>query len=178
MIELVGLIAIQRRCTPDEAIESIAQLVLRGTAPRVRRGRPIAEFVARLKRLRLRRNQLMGAPLFRDPAWDMLLELFVAHETGRKLSVSSLCYSSGVPPTTALRQLARLEKHGFVKREGDQTDNRRCFVLATPKTIAGIATIAADASLLVEQSLGIEALDPPEVAPPGIPQDKSRISGA
>jgi hypothetical protein len=34
----------------------------------------------------------------------MLLELFAAHESGRCVSISSLCYASGVPPTTALRQ--------------------------------------------------------------------------
>ena len=90
----------------------------------------------------MRRNEIVGAPLFRDAAWDMLLELYVAHERQQDLSVSSLCYASGVPQTTALRQLTRLEKFGLITREGDKTDNRRWFVRPTGKAIAGIGTIA------------------------------------
>lgn len=41
--------------------------------------------------------------LFRDPAWDMLLDLTLAHTECRRVSVTSLCIASGVPPTTALR---------------------------------------------------------------------------
>jgi len=110
----------------------------------------LANFVDRLRRIRLRRNELVGADLFRDAAWDMLLELYAAHAQGRTLSVSSLCYASGVPITTALRQLHRLEAHKMLRRIGDVRDNRRCFVEATPEALA---VVTKAASTLIQLTL-------------------------
>ena len=155
LLDLVVKLADDSGSSPSEAIQRIERLL----TPEALGGdsherAAMAEFISRLRKLRLRRNELIGAPLFRDPAWDMLLELFAAHESGRRLSVSSLCYASGVPATTALRQISRLEKHGLVVREGDGSDQRRQFVKSTPKAIAGVARAAA---LLIEQSHILEA---------------------
>src|SRR3546814_1843272 len=53
--------------------------------------------------------------LFRsDPAWDMLLDLYLAAERNtRPVSISSLCIASAVPATTALRWIKtfRSEEH-------------------------------------------------------------------
>ena len=65
----------------------------------------------------------------------MLLDLFVAHEQGESVSVSSLCIASGGAPTTALRQIGQLEARGFVVRRGDEHDRRRCWVVPTPPAI-------------------------------------------
>jgi hypothetical protein len=35
--------------------------------------------------------------LFKDPAWDILLDLYVARADGRGISVSSACIASGAP---------------------------------------------------------------------------------
>jgi DNA-binding MarR family transcriptional regulator len=66
--------------------------------------------------------------MFGEPAWDMLLELFAAERLGKKFSVSGLCYCSGVPATTALRWIDRLEKVGWINREADEADRRRYWV--------------------------------------------------
>ena len=95
--------------------------------------------------------------MFRDPAWDMLLELFVAHQGGRQVSVKSLCHASGVPATTALRHLSLLEKHGLITRDGDAQDNRRWFIHPTDKAINGIARAA---SLLVENGNAVDSGGP------------------
>lgn len=149
MLDLVLAVAGKYDCAPTEAIDRIERTI---DAPsiitRLQRS-AIGDFVQRLRRLRMRRNDLIGAPLFRDPAWDMLLELYSAHQQGRELSVSSLCYASGVPQTTALRQLARLEEHGLITRSGDSNDNRRYIVSPTGKALDGIA---AAARLLLEES--------------------------
>ncbi len=55
-------------------------------------------------RKRRLRERMFGNPdLFADPAWDILIDLFIASEEGRKISVSSACIASAVPTTTALR---------------------------------------------------------------------------
>ncbi|QIK78860.1 hypothetical protein G7077_08090 [Sphingomonas piscis] len=58
----------------------------------------------------------------------MLLELYSAHLGQRRLSVSSLCGGSGVPPTTALRWITTLEKQRLIARRNDPMDGRRVFV--------------------------------------------------
>lgn len=152
LLELVSSLAEERDYTPSEAIDVIAGLI----QPERRRSGSkalLADYAERVRRVRMRRNDVVGAPLFRDPAWDMLLALFSAHGRGRKVSVSSLCYASGVPLTTALRQLSRLEEHGMVVREGDRNDSRRDFVRPTEKAIAGISSIA---ELLIEESQAVD----------------------
>lgn len=87
----------------------------------------------RTARRRLLRRQLVGAPcIFGEPAWDMLIELFIHEAEARPVSTSSLCISSGVPMSSALRLLQRLTDAGLVTREADQTDGRRNFIRLDP----------------------------------------------
>ncbi|WP_294038761.1 JAB domain-containing protein [Sphingopyxis sp.] len=84
-------------------------------------------------RRRILRDQLLDAPgLFGEPAWDMLLEVFVHQAEGRPISTSSLCIASGLSMTAALRVLPRMEEAGLVQREPDPADGRRNFILLAP----------------------------------------------
>lgn len=143
LLELVSNLTEEGDTTPGEVIERLEKMLCPCADRHERRRAELAEFVARLRAVRMRRNEIVGAPLFRDPAWDMLLELFVAYQNGRPVSVTSLCYASGVPPTTALRHLSRMEEHGLITRDGDATDNRRWLVHPTEKALAGIGRAAA-----------------------------------
>lgn len=84
-------------------------------------------------RCRRRRDSVFGGELFGEPAWDILLELFASEWSEQKLSVSGACYASGVPPTTGLRWLLRLEKEGWVQRRIDPYDGRRSWVALTDR---------------------------------------------
>ena len=152
-LDLIGVLAQERGATPSEVIDNLAALVLPPPSSRGRLDAATAEFVDRMRRIRLRRNDRVGAQLFRDPSWDMLLDLFTAHQRARPLSVSSLCYSSGVPLTTAMRQLNRLEEHGLIKREGDRSDGRRCFVTPTSKALDAVTATVAE---LIDNFLAIQ----------------------
>jgi hypothetical protein len=72
--------------------------------------------------------------LFADPARDMLLDLFVAAEEGRQLSVTSCCIAAMVPPTTALRWLTLLKEQGQVLEEPDMRDRRQKLLRLAPHT--------------------------------------------
>jgi DNA-binding MarR family transcriptional regulator len=146
LLVLVEKVARERTCSPNEAIDLMAAAHLNEPSKTLVK---LDKFVNGLRHLRLRRNKLLGANLFRDPAWDMLLELFVSEQNGKKISVSSLCLASGVPPTTALRHLQRLEAHHMIYREGDKSDDRRCWVRPTAKAMDGIERAA---TLLAEQA--------------------------
>lgn len=66
--------------------------------------------------------------LFGEPAWDLLLDLFIAAKERKRVPVTSACIGAAVPTTTALRWLAVLEERGLVLREADPSDARRVFV--------------------------------------------------
>lgn len=90
----------------------------------------------RAMRRRILRDQLLDAPgLFGEPAWDMLLEVFVHQAEGRPISTSSLCIASGLSMTAALRVVPRMEEAGLVQREPDPGDGRRNFIVLTPTIV-------------------------------------------
>jgi hypothetical protein len=82
--------------------------------------------------LRRKRTAIFGNPeLFGEPAWDILLDLYIAQADGKAVSVSSACIGSASPPTTGLRWLGVLAEEGLVMRENDADDNRRVLVRLT-----------------------------------------------
>jgi DNA-binding MarR family transcriptional regulator len=87
-------------------------------------------------RLRRRRDSVFGmTDLFGEPAWDVLIDLYLAHLDRRAVSVSSACIAACVPPTTGLRYLTRLERNGLLSRKPDPTDNRRVLVSLTASAV-------------------------------------------
>lgn len=76
---------------------------------------------------RLRRRSL-PAELFHEPAWDMLLALYIAHDEGRVLNVKSLVACADAPVTTSQRWIEHLYKLRLVTRVVDAVDRRRLEV--------------------------------------------------
>ena len=74
------------------------------------------------------RRRFLPAGLFADPAWDMLLDLYLADILSKRISVSSLCCASNVPATTALRWIGALDREGLIKRTADPRDARRYYI--------------------------------------------------
>ncbi|MDO9369434.1 MAG: MarR family transcriptional regulator [Sphingopyxis sp.] len=79
--------------------------------------------------LRARNKMARLAPgILRDPAWDMMLCLFINCEEGGILFVKQLILSCGESPTAALRHIDRLEDAHFIERLSDPLDRRRVIV--------------------------------------------------
>jgi len=86
---------------------------------------------------RYRRYHYFDGQLFSDPAWDIMLELFVAGLEEREVAVTNLCVSSNVPDTTVLRWIRTLSQEGIVTRRKDKVDKRRVLVeLTRPAAVA------------------------------------------
>lgn len=88
-----------------------------------------SELARQTYRNRRLRNEIMRSDdLFGEPAWDILLDLFIAAKERRRVSVTSACIGAAVPATTALRWISVLENYGLVQREADSGDARRYYV--------------------------------------------------
>lgn len=85
-------------------------------------------FAKRLIADRHARYTEFPSELFADPAWDILLDLFVAFADGLRISVSSAMIAANVPPTTALRWIALMTDRGYLVRVPDPRDRRRVHV--------------------------------------------------
>lgn len=100
----------------------------------------LVELARRFYRSRRLRPQVFSDDaLFGEPAWDILLDLFIAESEHKRLSVTAACIGAAVPTSTALRWLVILESRGFVRRENDPTDARRVFLHLTGEGYAKMA---------------------------------------
>lgn len=105
---------------------------------------PDPRLVRRILRQRQLRARFFDGDLFGDPAWDMLLDLTAARAEHARVSVTSLCIASGVPPTTALRWIGQMTDAGLLQRVDDETDRRRAFITLTDKAADAMARYFAE----------------------------------
>lgn len=75
--------------------------------------------------------------LFADPAFNILLTLYVSRADGKDVSTSAACTASGVPTTTALRWINALARRGMIHKRSLASDRRFTYLELSEKT--GIA---------------------------------------
>jgi len=91
----------------------------------------LAEVAQGILKQRRVRSEHLPLELFSEPAWDILLDLFIAVVEQQQISVSSACLATVVPATTALRWLDILQHQGLVERYPSADDKRVTFVRLT-----------------------------------------------
>jgi DNA repair protein RadC len=85
-------------------------------------------------RRRLLRRQLLGHDeLFGEPAWQMLLDLFIHDGDDVPLSMSALSAAAGIPSSSAMKLVQRLCDAGLLERTIDMFDRRRSLVRLAPE---------------------------------------------
>jgi len=84
-------------------------------------------YVARRARERFVSGAMLG-----EPAWDMLLGLYLT-DGGQRQTITTLTEHSGVPPTTALRWIEYLAAQGLAIRRPHVTDGRASQIEITDK---------------------------------------------
>lgn len=110
----------------------------------------VAEMIYRFRRIR---DAVFGEPLFSDPSWDMLLDLFIADQRGKEISVSSACIAAAAPSTTALRHLSNLVTIGLVQRVQCHQDARVVHVKLTSEGQDRIVRVLSSCSDMVRRRL-------------------------
>ncbi|NLR72564.1 winged helix-turn-helix transcriptional regulator [Novosphingobium sp. ERN07] len=106
---------------------------------------------------RRRRQELFPGIQVADPAWDLLLELYVNSVEGRQISVTGLGLGANVPGATVLRWLSLFQEAGLIVREPDSLDRRRIWVrltaLGVDRVAKGIAASEIPPSAIYRPSL-------------------------
>jgi DNA-binding MarR family transcriptional regulator len=105
---------------------------------------PDPRLVRRIIRQRQMRGRFFDRELFSDPAWDILLDLAAARAEHVRVSITSACIASGVPPTTALRWITQMIDAGLLERVQDDVDRRRAFVALTDRAAEAMARYFAE----------------------------------
>lgn len=93
---------------------------------------------------RRRRDRFFPGTLFGEPAWDILLDLFLQGQRGVPVSISSACLAGGTAPTTGLRWLSVLEDNGLVERERNTSDGRMSWIRLSRKGTEQMQAYLAD----------------------------------
>jgi hypothetical protein len=107
---------------------------------------PLVDRARAIYAARRRRDAMLGtaSQFFHDPAWDIMLDLFIQTEDQQIVSVSSACVGACVAHTTALRCLKAMERKGVVSFRHDPFDKRRRFVSLTVETHRRIVSWLAE----------------------------------
>ncbi len=100
----------------------------------------LRQFVEGLIDERRARGRFFRNELFADPAWDILLVVFLAQTQQQRITVSTICDRVAVPATTAQRWITSLTDEGLLKRQDDPTDRRRKFIKLAPDASAAMCS--------------------------------------
>jgi DNA-binding MarR family transcriptional regulator len=92
----------------------------------------LARIRRHLSNRRLRTSYLNRA-IFGEPAWDMLLVLYITESAGGRQSVRRLADWVGTPVSTTLRWINYLAKERLVQKEAHPNDRRMVFVTLLDK---------------------------------------------
>ena len=92
------------------------------------------------------RTRFLPHQMFGEPAWDMLLALFVSDAP---LMSKEVLQAGRVPQTTALRWLGFLEQEHLIEKSGHETDGRRTLIRISPQ---GEEAVAATLQLMTNSA--------------------------
>lgn len=86
----------------------------------------------RIIKIREARRKYLPEGYFEEPAYNILLDLYVANAEKRIVYVNDACIASNTPTSTALRWISILVRDGFAIRFRDDKDARRTILEITP----------------------------------------------
>lgn len=118
---------------------------LKALLRRKRLRRPVSlgeDHILSILTVRRARDQIFGRPLFADPAWDILLELYAAHLGARRITVADLIRSIDVPSSTVVRWIRALEEQGFIGPDAQAGQFNSQWVCLTDRGLTRMRQLA------------------------------------
>ena len=96
----------------------------------------LVSLAKKIKDIRAARSAVFAPELFGEPAWDLLLALYIAEGDQYRLKVTAACIESNVPETTAIRWLNSLRELGLLEYKSNPTDARSRYVALSDTGVA------------------------------------------
>ncbi len=135
-----------------ERREAVLAIIRQATArlaalsePRPVRNGPLCPVMAeKLYSDRRRRDDYFPRGLFGEPAWDLLLALFIALEDGRDLDLAKAYEAAEVNPKDGPALIDKLVASGMVVRSRGQHDKRRNTVILTDEAVERMSNYLID----------------------------------
>ena len=84
---------------------------------------------------RRERERLFGSKPFSGAAWDILLDLFIAHGEGRDVTVTSLAKAAVMAESAMLRCVAMLIEGELIVRESPRADARSVVLMLSDQAL-------------------------------------------
>ncbi len=112
----------------------LVDVILKSSSPAARGYRQPADrklFLDLAKRALFERQQRsthLTKAIFGEPAWDVLLVLYIADSVGGKQTIGNIASLVDVPVSTVVRWVRQLERESLVRREPHPHDRRMVFV--------------------------------------------------
>lgn len=130
--------AIEQDWNPDRVSSAYSSF---STAGRIeQRALALAKIAIETRERAHRRQRFLPDEFLGEPAWEILLELFTQFAGGAKVSTKSLCLVSGVPDTTAMRLIDRMEDASLVQRTSSDVDKRVTLVELTRQGVIAVGS--------------------------------------
>ncbi|HEY6817352.1 MAG TPA: hypothetical protein VI168_17585 [Croceibacterium sp.] len=98
----------------------------------------ILAFASRARDLRRRRTVTFPHLRLREPMWDVMLDLFIEQEMGRRVSVDHLVLAGDADEAVLRHAVAVLVTTGLVERVTDRFDQRVVWLTLSPAGQAGM----------------------------------------
>ncbi|WP_091143540.1 MarR family winged helix-turn-helix transcriptional regulator [Novosphingobium sp. CF614] len=91
--------------------------------------------------LRRKRDDLFKSDIFSDPAWDILLDIYISEKAGKAASVASTCAAARVPVSTGSRWITILVQNGYVARLDDPANAESALLSLTSTAHQALDTL-------------------------------------
>lgn len=108
----------------------------------------LVQLAEKLYKARRVRERFFPVDFFVEPSWDLLLDLYIAHHRARIVTTSGASLAAGVPLTTGLRWIEKLEEAAIIRRSPSPTDHRIVLVSLTEESLAKMHDLLRQIALL------------------------------
>jgi hypothetical protein len=97
------------------------------------------EAAQRAVRDRGARSDFVGSKdIFGEPAWDILLDLFIRQTNEKQVSARAAMMHAGAGPSTVVRWLSVLEQNDLIETSPDPSDSKQRLIRLTPGGYEGM----------------------------------------
>ena len=124
----------------DSLADETRKLIAEAAQAAAAKGGDLTDFARRILTSRGNDNRPLHTMLFTNPAWDILLNLYIAETEGRGMTVLDCCLASVVRQSVALRWLTYLKQEGMVLEVTDITQPRQTQIQLSESTKSAIAS--------------------------------------